>query len=268
MECRVNDVIVDDTPMFLTSDPTDHTHALTIRDPHQPAQMVVVRLALQGVTSLLNVRGITLDEWSSDTFKRLRLTFETLTWDPTTTLYEEQEAAMIDYLGRVVMTTRPLMGHINHLVINSLSSLTTDQADVTDDENFYDVLASHAQISSIETSLNGHIHSRKTAPIDPQTLAARWMIPPERAKQTIVMTTQRGAWTCLNPTLSRWFPTNDQMLWYNRVLHTMFCDTLFARSVSGQGNKMAQAYATSFGWARAHPMKRKGDAHETLSLVF
>ncbi len=30
---------------------------------------------------------------------------------------------------------------------------------------------------------------------------------------------------------------------------------------------MAQVYATSFGWARAHPMKRKGDAHETLSLV-
>jgi hypothetical protein len=31
---------------------------------------------------------------------------------------------------------------------------------------------------------------------------------------------------------------------------------------------MAQAYATSFGWARAHPMKCKGEAHETLSLVF
>jgi hypothetical protein len=31
---------------------------------------------------------------------------------------------------------------------------------------------------------------------------------------------------------------------------------------------MAQAYATSFGWARAHPMKHKGDAHETLSFVF
>ncbi len=58
------------------------------------------------------------------------------------------------------------------------------------------------------------------------------------------------------------------MLWYKRVLHTMFSNTLFAGSVSRQGNKMAQAYATSFGWARAHPMKRKGDAHETLSLVF
>jgi hypothetical protein len=122
------------------------------------------------------VRGTTLGEWNSDAFKRLHLTSETLTWDPTTTLYEEQEAAMIDYSGCVVTTTRPLMGHINHLVINSLSSLTTDQADITEDENFYDVLASHVQISSIETSLNGHIRSRKTAPIDPQTLATRWMI--------------------------------------------------------------------------------------------
>ncbi len=58
------------------------------------------------------------------------------------------------------------------------------------------------------------------------------------------------------------------MLWYKHVLHTMFSDTLFAGSISQQGNKMSQVYATSFGWARAHPMKCKGDAHKTLSLVF
>jgi hypothetical protein len=143
-----------------------------------------------------------LDEWNSDAFKQLHLTSETLTWDPTTTLYEMQEAAMIGYSGHVVMTTRPLMGHIKHLVINLLSSLTTDQADVTDDNNFYDVLASHVQIFSIETSLNGHIRLHKTAPIDPQTLAAIWMFSPERAKRTVVMTMQRGVRTCLNPTLS------------------------------------------------------------------
>ncbi len=185
-----------------------------------------------------------------------------------TALYEEQEAAMIDYSGCVVTTKRPLIGHVNHLVINLLSSLTTDQADVTDDENFYDVLASHVQISSIETSLNEHICLRKTVSIDPQTLAALWMISPEHAKRTVVITTQSGVRTCLNPTLSRQFPTNDRMLQYKCVLHTMFSDTLFSGSVSRQGNKMAQAYATSFGWARAPPMKRKGDAHETLSLVF
>jgi hypothetical protein len=175
---------------------------------------------------------------------------------------------MIDYSGHVVMTTQPLKGHVNHLVINLLSSLTTDQADATDEDNFYHVLASHVQISSIETSLNGHICLCKTAPIDPQTLSARWMISPERAKRTVVMTTQRGVRTCLNPTLSQRFLTNDRMLWYKHVLHTMFSDTLFARCMSQQGNKMAKAYALSFGWARAHPMKRKGDAHETLSLVF
>ncbi len=58
------------------------------------------------------------------------------------------------------------------------------------------------------------------------------------------------------------------MLWYKCVLQPMFSNTLIAGSVSQQGNKMAQAYATSFGWARAHPMKRIGDAHETLSFVF
>ncbi len=42
----------------------------------------------------------------------------------------------------------------------------------------------------------------------------------------------------------------------------MFSDMLFSGSASQQGNKMAQAYATSFGWACAHP------THETPSLVF
>ncbi len=66
--------------------------------------MVILPLALRGVTSLLNARGISLNEWNSDAFKRLHLTSETLTWDPTTTLYEVQEAAMINYSERVVTT--------------------------------------------------------------------------------------------------------------------------------------------------------------------
>jgi hypothetical protein len=202
MQCQVNDVIVNNTPKFLTSDPTDHMHALTINDPFHPAQTVILPLALQGVTLLLNVRAPTLDKWNSGAFIRLHLTSETLTWDPTTTLYEEQEAAMINYSGHVVMTTRPLRGHINHLVINLLSSLTTDQDNVTDNDNLYNVLASHVQISSIETNLNGHICLHKTKPIDPQTLAAHWRIYRGHAKQTVVMTMQRGVRICLNPTLS------------------------------------------------------------------
>ena len=270
MQCRVNDVIVNETPKFLARDPTEHSHALTVQDPYAPAQTVILPLALRGVTSLLNVREPTRDEWLSDTFTRLHLTSESMTWDPTTTLYEDQEASMTDYSGNVV-SRHAVRGHVGSLVINSLSSLASDLADVTDDDNFAQALTSNVQISSVDTSLNslnGHIRSRRISPIDPQTLASRWQISPDRANRTIVTTTQRGVRTCLNPTLSRRFPTNDRMLRYPRLLHTMFSDTMFAATTSKQGNKMAQVFATSFGWARAHPMKRKGEAHEALSVVF
>jgi hypothetical protein len=46
MQYWVNNMIVNNTPKFLTSDPTDHKHALTIIDPHQPAQTVILQLAL------------------------------------------------------------------------------------------------------------------------------------------------------------------------------------------------------------------------------
>jgi hypothetical protein len=221
MQCRVNDVTVDETPKFLARDPTDHTHALIVNDPHNPAQTVILPLALRGVTSLINVRAPTLDEWNSDAFTRLSLTSESLTWDPTSTHYSDQEAAMTDYSGNVVRCAA-VRGHVGILAINSLSSLSSDLVDVTDDENFHQVLTSKVMISSVDTSLNGHIRSRNIAPIDPQTLAARWMISPDRAKRTVVMTTQRGVRTCLNPTLSRRFPTNDRMLRYKRLPHTMF----------------------------------------------
>jgi hypothetical protein len=140
MQCQVNDVTVDKTSKFLAHDPTDHTHALTVKDPHNPAQAVILPLALQGMTSLINVRAPTLGEWNSDAFTRLSLTSESLTWDPTRAHYSNQEAAMTDYLA-----------------INSLSSLSTDLVDVMDDENFHQVLTTKVMISSVETSLNGHI---------------------------------------------------------------------------------------------------------------
>jgi hypothetical protein len=251
MQCRVNAVTVDDTLKFLARDPTDKSRALTLEDPDHPSQTVTLPLAFQGVTSLLNARAPTLDEWNSDAFWRLHLTSETLTWDPTTTLYEDQEMAMIDYSGNIVRCGA-LRGQVSSLVINSLSSLTAGYADVTDDGNFYQVLSSMVQISSTESSknelsLNGNIRLRKIAPINPQTLAARWMISPDHAKRTVVMTTQRGVRTCLNPTLSCRFPTNDRMRRYTRLPHTVVTDTMFATTPFKRGNKMAQVYSTSFG---------------------
>ena len=129
---------LNNTPKFLPRDPTDKLHALTLEDPDHPTQTVTLPLALRGVTSLRNVRASTLDEWNSDAFQRLHLTSETLTWDPNRTLYKDQELAVTDYSGNVVRRDA-LWGQVSSLVINSLSSLPADYADVTDDNNFYRV---------------------------------------------------------------------------------------------------------------------------------
>jgi len=63
---------------------------------------------------------------------------------------------MTNYFGNIVRCAT-VRGHVGILAINSLSSLTTDLVDVTDDENFHQVLTSKVMISSVETSLNGHM---------------------------------------------------------------------------------------------------------------
>jgi hypothetical protein len=87
------------------------------------------------------VRAPTLDKWNSDTFWWLHLTSESLTWDPPTILYEDQEVAMTDYSGNVVRHVA-VRGHVSNSAIKFLSSLTVDLADITVDDNFYRVLSS------------------------------------------------------------------------------------------------------------------------------
>jgi hypothetical protein len=267
MQCRVNDVIVNNLPKFLAANPTGQMHALTMTDPDNPLQLVILPLTLRGMTSLLNVRTVTINEFNSQDYPGLHLTSETLTWEPTTNLYEQQESAMTDYSGNIVRDAA-VRGQVPTLIVNELQLLTTDLADMMHDCYFHQVLTSHVVVSSVNASLSGHVRLCKAALIDFMTLTAQWMIAPERAKKTVQLTTQRGICTCLNPTLAQRFPTNNRMLCYKRLPHTTFTDTLFAGTPSRIGNKCAQAYSTSFGWARTHPMTRKGEAHETLSLLF
>jgi hypothetical protein len=167
MQCCVNDVIANNLPKFLAADPTDQMHALTLTNPDNPS---ILPLILRGVTSLLNVKSTTINEFNSHDHLRLHLTSETLTWDPTTDLYEQQEHAMMDYSGNIVHDAA-VRGP--KLILNELQSLTTDLADLTHDCNFHQVLTSHVVVSSVNASLSGHVLSRKTAPIDFTTLAGR-----------------------------------------------------------------------------------------------
>jgi hypothetical protein len=107
-----------------------------------------------------------------------------------------------------------------------------------------------------------------TFPDDKKTLATWWMVSPERAQWIVQQTMQRGVHTCLNSMLAQQFPTNDGMRHYKRLPHNMFTDTLFAGTPSHSGNKCFQAFLTSFGWARVHPMTQTVEAQETLFLLF
>ena len=149
-----------------------------------------------------------MDEWNSGEFRRLALTSETLTWDPSTTSYEEQEDAMTDYTGTVLDRTN-LRVWFNTLVVNSLVSFHADAANINDDLNLYRALTNQIMSSSLNSNLTGRLKTRAHAPIDFRTLAARWMITPEQAQLTLSRITQRGVRTCLNPTVARRFPTND-----------------------------------------------------------
>ncbi len=113
----------------------------------------------------------------------------------------------------------------------------------------------------------GQIHSKASKPVDAEMLAKCWLIPANCAARTVDQTTQRGVGTMLNPTLSCSFLTKDCMLCYPRMPHLVFGNTMFAGTESKNGNKCCQVFTTNFGWACAHPLKQKGEAHEALSLM-
>ncbi len=171
---------------------------------------------------------------------------------------------MTDYSGSPVCDAAVMRPALT-VLINKLNSLTTDMADILHDYNFHQVLAASIVISSVNISLNGQMQTYKTAPIDFQTLISQWMVSPECAKGTVLKTTQWGVHTCLNPMLAWQFLTNDQMLCHKCLPYTTFTDTFIAGMISWSGNKCSQICTASFGWTRAHPVTRKGEAHETLS---
>ena len=129
---------------------------------------------------LLSVRTPTIDDWNTGEIRRLALTSKDLLWDPSSTIYKEQEAAMVGYDCHV-FNQYALRGRPKTLVINSLVSTTQTTAGITSDDNCFCVLSSNFTISSVDTNLTGHLTTSAKAPIDFGTLAARWMISLQQA---------------------------------------------------------------------------------------
>jgi hypothetical protein len=58
------------------------------------------------------------------------------------------------------------------------------------------------------------------------------------------------------------------LICYKRLRHDVFTDTMQSKTKSRRGELYSQVYTTGFHWCRAHPMKLKSDAHDSLSLLY
>jgi hypothetical protein len=121
MQCRVNDVTINDLSKFLDCNPTDTSHSILCPlhnyDDDALVQLVMLPLKLQGVTSYLDVGTPTAEEWTASVeHLRLVLTSEHLTWDPHDGAYAQQEDGMTDIMGNL----RPDTGRDRPLLIQSL----------------------------------------------------------------------------------------------------------------------------------------------------
>ncbi|KAI2507229.1 hypothetical protein MHU86_7186 [Fragilaria crotonensis] len=241
MQLRLNDVIVNDVPRFLTENPTLLTHSLVVPtdDFDQP---YVIPLTLHGVASSFPTQKPTIQEYES--LPHITLTGEEPAYDPHDTSLAEHENALAT---RAVLETGDRIGSspprrlcavskttLEHLAPDrTLLSLQQQISTVHDDATLHATMRTN--ISSIRSTTT-------SGQLTPQVLATNWGIDVKTAARTVKATTQRGIRTVLHPTLSRRFRTNDRQLRYRRLPINCFTDTLFSNTTSRRNNRCAQIY--------------------------
>ena len=265
MQLRDYDIRVNDEPKHMVLRPTDDHHAI-ITPAVDGKESLRIPLMLKGVTSYFTSRKPTRQQYEQcDEMNRIELTNESIEWDPHTTRFEEQEAAMLDDRGRLRDPDDPQQRPRTVAMLYTLDDM--DQPD----EEFYEALKNTVQVKSVTAKDKRQVAmstTKRGRMIGAKTLAKNWCIGLRQAEKTIGATTQFGLRTTLHPTLSRRFRTNDRQLRYRRLSHDMFTDTLKATHVSWyRRNQYAQVFCTRFGWTRVFPMQKKSDAHEGLSLL-
>ena len=66
MQARVNDVIVNETPRFLSSEPNGETHAIIVTNPDNSDAVILTLDFNGGVVSCLSVFEVAMEELKSD----------------------------------------------------------------------------------------------------------------------------------------------------------------------------------------------------------
>ena len=97
MQLRLNDVIVNDVPKFLTDKPNKLTHTISVLGSSaDPNDRLVIPLTIHGVTSSFPTRKPSTREYES--CPQYELTFESPEYDPHDPTYSKQEQVALNTL--------------------------------------------------------------------------------------------------------------------------------------------------------------------------
>ena len=76
MQCRVNGVVINDTPKMCIPNPDDSTHSIKVADPLDPDAPLHIPLMLKGVTSCFGVRRPTTVEFEDEDNPKLDMMYK------------------------------------------------------------------------------------------------------------------------------------------------------------------------------------------------
>ena len=75
MQCRVNGVVINDTPKMCVPNPDDSMHSIEVADPLDPDATLHIPLLLRGVNSCFCIRKPSTAEFKDDDIPKLDMTY-------------------------------------------------------------------------------------------------------------------------------------------------------------------------------------------------
>ncbi len=162
---------------------------------------------------------------------------------------------MVDYRGCLIawLSTEP---NNPDMVVSSVVSASYTDIDITDDEIFATVFDHDVKVDMTITVQTARLTtSQQKLAIDSDMLVWHWGIPLNKTKRTVQCTTQHSVRNIANLTLVHKLCTNNCILQYCCLNHTIFTDTMFARTQSRCGNKCVQIFSSNFRRLCTYPMK-------------
>ncbi|KAI2488761.1 hypothetical protein MHU86_25815 [Fragilaria crotonensis] len=186
MQLRLNDVIVNDVPRFLTDTVHDLTHSLAI--PTDATDVpYVIPLSLRGVTSTFPTRRPTVAEY--ETLPHITLTDADLQWDPHDTTFAKEEDALTNYLletGDRIGASPPSRQLCSVSNMHSFANELQRGLDVP--SMSLSVTSPTLEIHSFARSIASLRSSSTGKQLDPQLLARNWGIDITTARRTVFAT--------------------------------------------------------------------------------